>query len=1012
MAEDQDKQKPKTTLIKQRKQEPSDHGEKKKVRVVLKRKPASPASSAETPAPAQPERSQPAAEADRAQVASSGPAQPRVEHAAPATTASGASGVQPGAGTQVSAKTAPVEPKGTAPQAETARAEAHKPSASPQGAGAESPKAVPAAEQAAPDAAAKRDFTEQPRVERSRSDRPTADRAPTDRPTTERPRSSDSSRPDDRRTDDRAARPAGRSNEAPAASGETAKSDPTGGDAKLAWTVSGGKVGPTGIRAPGTNRLTRDSDNDRFARRDSRGGGAREGSSDSGETRFRRTGGGYAGRGGQGGDRGFGDRTGGFGVGSAGRGNAGGPPGGDRGRRPDGPPRRPDGAGGPNRGPRPGGSGRPGGPAGPGRPGAPGSRPAPEGGASAAGKKAPGKKFFKSKKTREDFERDIRHEEKQIQLNRKKLQPKANPIPKEIDIMEVITVNELARKMNLKASELIGKLMGMGMMVTINQQIDAETAEILAGEYGCKVRIVSLYDETIIDTGTDSDDDMQSRPPIVTIMGHVDHGKTKLLDAIRSTNVVAGEHGGITQHIGAYQVALPQGKITFLDTPGHEAFTLMRARGAQVTDIVVLVVAANDGVMPQTIEAIHHAKDAGVPIIVAVNKVDLPEANVDRVKQQLSDHQLMPEDWGGNTMFVEVSALKKQGIDSLLETILLQAEVMELKAAYDRSAEGKIIESRIDPGRGTVASVLIERGTLQVGDSFVAGIFAGKVRAMFDDHGRKVEVATPSMPVEIIGFDGVPDSGDPFQVTENEKAARQVGTKRQELKRVEEARNVKKVTLDNLYDSIQQGTVQELKVVIKGDVHGSVEALQNSLERLSTPEVRLNVIHASAGAINESDVTLAAASTAIVVGFHVRPTPRAQALAEREKVEIRKYNIIYDVVDDIRSAMEGLLAPELREEIIGTVDVRDVFKVPKAGIVAGSYVTSGKVQRNAQVRVFRDGLQIFEGKLGSLRRFKDDVREVDSGYECGIGIENCQDLEIGDQLEIFVVKEVAKKLSS
>jgi len=424
----------------------------------------------------------------------------------------------------------------------------------------------------------------------------------------------------------------------------------------------------------------------------------------------------------------------------------------------------------------------------------------------------------------------------------------------------------------------------------------------------------------------------------------------------------------------------------------------------------VLVVAANGGVMPQTGEAISHAREANVPIIVAINKVDLPEANIDNVKQQLSKHELIPQDWGGSTEMVEVSALKRQGIDTLLETILLHAEVLELTANFDRNAEGKVIESRIDPGRGTVATALIERGTLSVGDSFVAGIYPGKVRAMFDDHGRRVDEATPSMPVEILGFDGVPEAGDPFQVTDDEKTARQVGSKRQELKRVEEARNVKKITLDNIFDSIQEGEIQELKVVIKGDVHGSVEALQNALERLSTGEIRLVVIHASAGAINEGDVMLASASNAIVVGFHVRPTPRAQAAAEREKVEIRKYNIIYDAVEDIRSAMEGMLAPDLKEEVIGLVEVRDTFKVPKIGVIAGSYVTEGKITRDAKVRVYRDGVQIYEGEIGSLKRFKDDAKSVDAGYECGVGIEKFNDIQIGDQIEAYLVREVAKKL--
>ncbi len=619
------------------------------------------------------------------------------------------------------------------------------------------------------------------------------------------------------------------------------------------------------------------------------------------------------------------------------------------------------------------------------------------------------KRFYRSKR-KEYASKKEREREKQIQVKQRKPVVKANPVPKEIDIMEVITVSELAKKMNLKASDLISKLMSMGMMVTINQQIDAETAEILAAEYGCKVRIVSLYDETIIETEKDQESDMEARSPIVTVMGHVDHGKTKLLDAIRATDVVAGEFGGITQHIGAYQVEIPQGRLTFLDTPGHEAFTLMRSRGAQITDIVILVVAANDGVMPQTVEAVHHAKEAGVPIIVAINKIDLPSANPDRVKQQLSEHGLVPEDWGGNTMYLEVSALQREGIEGLLEAVMLQAEVLELKANYSCKAEGKVIESKIDPGRGTVATVLIERGTLNIGDSFVAGIYPGKVRAMFDDRGVKVESAKPSMPVEILGFTGIPDAGDPFQVTANEKVARQIGDKRQELKKVEVAKNVKKITLDNLYDSIQEGEIQELKVIIKGDVHGSVEALQSSLERLSTAEIRLSVIHAAAGAINENDVMLAAASNAIIIGFHVRPTPRAGAVAEQEKVEIRKYSIIYDAVDDITNAMEGMLQPDISEEVIGQAEVRDTFKVPRMGTIAGCYVASGKVRRNAHAHLIRDGIQVFSGKIGSLKRFKDDAREVESGYECGVGLENYNDIKVGDVIEVIEYKEIAKTL--
>jgi translation initiation factor IF-2 len=657
---------------------------------------------------------------------------------------------------------------------------------------------------------------------------------------------------------------------------------------------------------------------------------------------------------------------------------------------------RPTGGGAPPRG-------REGGPPPRGREG--GAPPAKEG----EDKRPSHKKFYKTKK-KEQYPKRERQPERDFQYKQKRRPPKVNPVPKEIDIMEVVTVSELARKMNLKASDLISKLMSMGMMVTINQQIDAETAELLAGEYGCKVNIVSLYDETVIESEQDSEARLKMRPPVVTIMGHVDHGKTKLLDAIRATDVVGGEFGGITQHIGAYQVEVPNGKVTFLDTPGHEAFTLMRARGAQITDIVILVVAADDGVMPQTREAVDHAKEAGVPIIVAVNKVDIPDANIDRVKQQLSDLDLMPEAWGGNTLFVEVSALKRQGIEQLLESVLLQSEILELKADYDVKAEGTIIESRIDPGRGTVASVLVQRGTLEVGDNFVSGIYPGRVRAMFNDRGEKVDEAEPSMPVEILGLTGVPNAGDPFQVTESEKVARQVGDKRQELRKVEDAKNVRKITLDNLYDSIQEGEVQELKTVIKGDVHGSVEAVQTALEKLSTSAIRLSVIHAAAGAINESDVMLASASNAIIVGFHVRPTPRAAELAEHEKVEIRKYNVIYDAVDDIKAAMEGLLAPSYEEETIGTVEVREVFKVPKIGLVAGCYVTSGTVRRNAQVHVIRDGIQIYTGKISSLKRFKNDVREVEAGYECGIGVENYNDVKVGDQLEVFEMKQVAKTL--
>ena len=504
---------------------------------------------------------------------------------------------------------------------------------------------------------------------------------------------------------------------------------------------------------------------------------------------------------------------------------------------------------------------------------------------------------------------------------------------------------------------------------------------------------------------------MLPRPPIVTVMGHVDHGKTKTLDAIRKSHVAEGEAGGITQSIGAYSVKTDKGSITFLDTPGHEAFTMMRARGAQVTDIVVLVVAADDGVMPQTLEAISHATDAKVPIIVAVNKCDKPEANPDRVKTQLSEHGLTPEEWGGDTQYVHISALKGEGIDDLLDAILLQAEMLELKATYECRAEGKILESRIDQGRGVVSTVIIQKGSLQQGDPFVAGIFQGHVRAMFDDCGKRIQKAGPSTPVEVLGMAEMPNAGDPFQVTETEREARDISAKRQELKRFEDAKAVKKVTLENFTDTIKNSQIAELKVIIKADLQGSAEALKASLEKLSTKDIRLSVIHSSAGAINESDVTLAAAdSNAIIIGFNVRPTPKAKILADQEKVDIRKYNIIYKCVEEIQAAMEGMLRPDTKEQTIGGVEVRNTFKVPKVGLIAGCYVTDGCVKKNAFVNLVRDGIVKFTGKISSLRRFKDDVKEVATGFECGIGLENWQDIQVGDHLEIFEYIEIARKL--
>ena len=651
---------------------------------------------------------------------------------------------------------------------------------------------------------------------------------------------------------------------------------------------------------------------------------------------------------------------------------------------------------------------------GPGRPGFGGPRPGGFGGGTPApmeeSKKVPAKKTFKGKKPvyRKDREEENFFEDRN---QKKKQAASASAVPASIEIMETISVSDLAKKMNLKASEIIAKLMSMGMMVSITQSIDADTATLLASEYDCDVHIISLYDETVIESDTGEEGDIEVRPPVVTIMGHVDHGKTKTLDAIRSTRVAEGEFGGITQHIGAYMVETDKGRITFLDTPGHEAFTMMRARGAKITDIVVLVVAADDGVMPQTIEAINHAKDAQVPIIVAVNKVDKPEANPDRVKTQLSDLGLVPEDWGGDTQFVHISALKKEGLEDLLDAILLQAEVLELKATWNCRAEGKIIESRVDHGRGVVATVIVERGTLTTGDPFVAGIYSGRVRAIFNDRGEKIKEATPSMPVEILGMESMPNAGDPFQVTDTEKTARSISSKRQELKRFEDAKSVRKVTLDNLYDTIDAGGIMELKVIIKADVQGSAEALKSSLEKLSTRDIRLVVIHSSAGAINESDVMLAAAdSNAIIIGFNVRPTPKAKIIADQEKVDIRKYNVIYKCVEEITLAMEGMLKPDVKEEVTGMVEVRDTFRVPKVGLIAGSYVIQGIVKRTSSVNVIREGIVIYSGKISSLKRFKDDVKEVNTGYECGIGIDSWQDIQVGDQLEIFEYVEVARKL--
>jgi translation initiation factor IF-2 len=601
--------------------------------------------------------------------------------------------------------------------------------------------------------------------------------------------------------------------------------------------------------------------------------------------------------------------------------------------------------------------------------------------------------------------------EKEQVLHGKKTEittPKA--IKRIIKITESITVGELAKRMGAKANDLIRVLMKMGLMATINHPLDFDAASIVAADFGYEIENVAIDLDEMLESIADMPESLVKRPPVVTIMGHVDHGKTSLLDAIRETNVIAGEAGGITQHIGAYDVELKGRKITFLDTPGHEAFTAMRARGAKVTDIVILVVAADDGVMPQTREAINHSKAAGVPIIIAINKIDKPDAKPERVKQELMEFGLVSEDWGGETIFVEVSAKKRINIEELLEMVLLQADVMELKANPDKPARGTIVEAKLDRGRGPVATVLVQEGTLKVGDYFVSGIHYGRVRAMQNERGNKIAEAGPSMPSEVIGFTGVPDAGDVFVVLSDEKQAKEIAMHRQQKIRETELAKTSKLSLEQLYEKIQKGEVKELNVIVKGDVQGSVEAVAEALRKLSTDAIRLVVIHASVGAITETDVNLAAASNAIVLGFNVRPEVKAHALADKEGVDIRLYNIIYDAVDDIKKAMEGLLEPTLREKQLGRAEIREVFSVPKHGNVAGCYVLDGKILRNMPARLLRDNVVVFEGKLANLRRFKDDVKEVSSGYECGISLENYNDIKIGDIIESYEIEKIAATL--
>ncbi len=576
-----------------------------------------------------------------------------------------------------------------------------------------------------------------------------------------------------------------------------------------------------------------------------------------------------------------------------------------------------------------------------------------------------------------------------------------------ITVPEEITVGDLAALLKMTAAEVIKKLFALGQMATVNEVIDYDTAEIVATELGAKVEkeVVVTIEERIIDDTEDDEADLEPRDPIVVVMGHVDHGKTSLLDAIRNTEVTAGEAGGITQHIGAYRVDLDGQKITFLDTPGHAAFTSMRARGAKATDIAILVVAADDGIMPQTVEAINHAKAAGVSIIVAINKMDKPEANPDRIMQQLTEYELIPEEWGGDVICVPVSAKKKMNIDKLLESVLLVAEMQELKANPNRAAKGVVIEARLDKGRGPVATLLVQNGTLHTGDTVVAGMSVGRVRVMTNDKGRRVDEAGPSVPVEITGLVDVPQGGDTFDAVSDERLARELVEKRKQEAKEEEFNRYQKVTLDNLFDSIHQGEMKDLNIIIKADVQGSVEAVRQSLEKLSNEEVQVKVIHGGVGAVNESDVMLASASNAIIVGFNVRPNPIASEMAERDGIDMRMYRVIYDCIEEIEAAIKGMLAPKFREVLLGRAEVRNVFKLSSAGMIAGSYVVDGKITRNAQIRVVRDGIVIAEDAIASLKRFKDDVKEVAQGYECGVGLEKFNDIKEGDVLEAFMMEE-------
>ena len=579
-----------------------------------------------------------------------------------------------------------------------------------------------------------------------------------------------------------------------------------------------------------------------------------------------------------------------------------------------------------------------------------------------------------------------------------------------LKVTEFVTVSEVATMMEVAVTDVISACMSLGMMVTMNQRLDAETLVIVAEEFNYEVEFVGAEVEEAIEEVEDKPEDLETRAPIVTVMGHVDHGKTSLLDYIRNANIVEGESGGITQHIGAYSVKVGEQKITFLDTPGHEAFTAMRARGAQVTDLVIIVVAADDDVMPQTKEAISHAQAAGVPIVFAINKIDKPNANPDNVKTQLSGMNLLVEEWGGNIQSQDISAKTGQGIDELLEKVLLEAEILELKANPDKNALGTVVEAQLDKGRGYVATILVQAGTLSIGDYMLAGKNSGKVKAMFDDKGKKVKKAGPSMPVSILGLDGAPQAGDKFNVFDDEREAKQIAAKRSQLQREQSVRTQKTLTLDEIGRRIALGDFKELNIILKGDVDGSVEALTDSFQKLSTEEIQVNILHKGVGAITESDVLLATASDAIIVGFNVRPQGNARAVADKEEVDIRTYSIIYDAINDLKDAMEGMLSPEMREEVTGNVEIREVYKISKVGNIAGCMVMTGKIYRDSKVRIVRDGIVVHDGELSSLKRFKDDVKEVSKGYDCGLQIKGYNDIKIGDQLEAYQEVAVKKKL--